>query len=240
MEMAKDGSITFFIPCLNVGGNVGRVIYDIVTLMKDIPRSYEIIAIDDASMDGTVAEIEGRIAKHPATRIELIKNRFTRGLGRNYLTAAYLARGEYFRGVYGDTDEDPGQIKDNLKLLGQADMIIPYGAPGNPRGRLRLAISKTFTFLVNLIGGHRVRYYNGAVTHKTQNDRDWGSDTSGFGFQAELICRLLDDGKTMLEVPYVNRNPDMGGTAAFRLKNFAAVARSLSRIYRRRFNKRHR
>ena len=44
--------ITFFIPCLNEEGNVGRTMDMVVNVMKERAESYEIVVIDDASVDG--------------------------------------------------------------------------------------------------------------------------------------------------------------------------------------------
>ena len=229
-----DGSISFFVPCLNEEGNVGRVIDEVVELMKDIRRPYEFIVFDDASTDGTVAEVLDRKKKYPEIRIELVQNKFCRGLGRNYLIASYLARGEYYRIAFGDAEESPASIKATLEHIGEADAVLPYLYPDDPRIWPRKFLSRVFVILVNVLSGHRLKYYNGSVVHRTENVRWYGANTMGFGYQAELLCRLLDAGKTVLQLPVSNRGRTLGDVKVFRMRNVVAVISSLGRIFLRR------
>jgi hypothetical protein len=87
---------------------------------------------------------------------------------------------------------------------------------------------------VNLLSGHRVRYYNGAAIHLRQNVMRWHSTAHGFGFQADLIVRLLDMGASYIEVPVVPGQRNAGTTKAFRFKNLASVGHTLLEILIRR------
>ena len=44
---------------------------------------------------------------------------------------------------------------------------------------------KTFTFLVNLISGYHLKYYNGMAIHLRYNVMRWHPSSYGFGFQAD-------------------------------------------------------
>ena len=66
----------------------------------------------------------------------------------------------------------------------------------------------------------------------------WFSETAGFGYQAELLCRLLDEGISVIEVEVRNSDRDHGVTKAFRLSNFLAVGNSLLHILLRRLQQR--
>ena len=48
MSDSKPGSITFFIPCLNEEGNVGRAIDMLAGVMAGRANQYEIVVFDDA------------------------------------------------------------------------------------------------------------------------------------------------------------------------------------------------
>lgn len=229
-----DPVITFFIPCLNEEGNVGRTIDMVVGVMKERKEAYEVVVIDDASVDGTVEEVRRHEAKHPGLRLQLVINRFTRGLGRNYFIAAQRARGEYFMIVNGDASETPELMLTMLSHRGKADAIIPYFDAGENRSLKRRLISRSFVFCVSLLSGHRLKYYNGPVLHKTENVRAWFCETAGFGYQAELLCRLLDENITYMEVEVPNNDRVTGVTKAFRFSNILAVSNSLFHIWLRR------
>lgn len=229
--------VTFFVPCLNEEGNIGRVIDMLVNLMEDIGGSYEILVVDDASTDQGVAEVEDRCKRHPDKPIRLIKSPFWRGLGRHYFVAAQRAREDYFMLVSGDGAQPPETIRLILALKGQADAIVPYFGFNEPRSFSRRILSWTFTRLVNWLSGHRLKYYNGPVLHKTENVRMWFAETTGFGYQAELLCRLMDQGISIKEVQVANSDRTRGATKAFTLGNILSLSNSLFHIALRRLQR---
>lgn len=237
MNQLAPGSVSFFVPCLNEEGNVGRTIDTIVGLASELGLAYEIIVIDDASTDGTVAEVTERCRRYPGSRIELVRNPVCRGLGRNYFVAAQRAHGEYFMVVNGDAAEPVEALHLILSHKGKADAVVPYLGSNDTRSPARRTVSRVFTRLVNLISGHRLRYYNGPVLHKAENVRLWSSETTGFGYQAELLCRLLDEGISIVEVQMVINVRDQGVTKAFRIGNFLAVSNTLFHILLRRLER---
>lgn len=237
MEKSNLDGVSFFVPCLNEEGNVGRTIDTIVGVMKNAGGPYEIIVVDDASTDGTVREVEERRKRHPETRIQVIRNVFCRGLGRNYFIAAQRANQEYFMLVNGDAAEPPETIQTIVSLKGQADAIVPYFGLHETRTLPRRLLSWTFTRLVNRLSSHRLNYYNGPVLHKTENVRMWFAETAGFGYQAELLCRLLDEGISVKEVQVPNSDRMRGATKALRFKNILSVCNSLFHIALRRLER---
>ena len=77
--------------------------------------------------------------------------------------------------------------------------------------------------MVNLLSGQSLRYYNEPVAHLKLNVIRWHSDTDGFGYQAEIMNRLLIEGASYIEVQVPNIDRDSGVTSAFSIKNFLAV-----------------
>lgn len=226
--------ISFFVPCLNEEGNVSRAIDTIVEVISGTSMTYEVIVVDDASIDGTIPEVVTCQERYPETRFAIIRNRFCRGLGRNYFIASHRARGEYFMLVNGDAAEPAESIRRIVALAGKADAIVPYFGANETRTVWRRMLSATFTFLVNTLSGHRLNYFNGPVLHKTENVRMWFAETAGFGYQAELMCRLLDERITVHEVQILNSDRERGFSKAFRMRNLLSVANTLFHIALRR------
>ena len=125
-------------------------------------------------------------------------------------------------------------IRAILEHLGEADAVVPYFGSRDCRGLLRMLISRMFGALVRLLSGTRLRYYNGPVLHRTANVRRWASDASGFGYQAELLCRLVRDGISVVEVQIVNHDRDRGISKAFTWNNFWSMGRTCLRVFRQR------
>jgi glycosyltransferase involved in cell wall biosynthesis len=235
MHDLKVGMVSFFVPCLNEEGNVGRAIDTVVGVMADIKAFYEIIIVDDASTDGTVASVLQCQGKYPNVNFKLVRNKFCRGLGRNYFIAAQRASGEYFMLINGDAAEPSETIHAIVSQMGKADAVVPYFGVQESRTWARRLLSRTFTFLVNLISGNKLHYYNGPVLHKTDNVRSWFAETAGFGYQAELLCRLLGEGISVIEVQVANSDRERGASKALRFSNVLSVSNSLFHIFLRRF-----
>jgi hypothetical protein len=90
---------------------------------------------------------------------------------------------------------------------------------------------------VNLLSGYRVRYYNGLAVHYRYNVMRWHSNSHGFGFQADLITRLLDLKATYVEVPVYPNERAGGETKAFKFRNICSVGHTLLEIWIRRLGK---
>ncbi len=234
MNASPGPSITFFIPCRNEEGNVGRAIDTVVEVMADRREPYEVLVVDDASTDGSVAEVLDRGRRYPALRLELMRNATPGGLGHTYFMAARRATGTYFMMVCGDAVEPPASLRAILAGLGRAEMVVPYFGSLDARGPFRRVLSRVFALLVRWLSGTRLRYYNGPVLHKTANVRTDGFRSPGFGYQAELLCRLLREGKSVVEVQIANVDRAHGASTACTPKNLALVAGTCWRLFRAR------
>jgi glycosyltransferase involved in cell wall biosynthesis len=232
--MDSEVDVTFFVPCYNEEANVVRTFKNIISAANEVSVSYEILVVDDKSLDNTIRVIEEYIKIYTDIPIVLLKNHTNMGLGRNYIDGAYISKGKYYMLVNGDTAEPQETIVAILKKLNQADMIVPYFGEKDRRNFGRRLLSRTFTWLVNLISGQSLRYYNGPVAHLRFNVIRWHADTDGFGYQMEILTRLLIEGATYLEVEIVNDDRKNGVTSAFFLKNFLAVGHSLTQVFFRR------
>ncbi|MBT4258908.1 MAG: glycosyltransferase family 2 protein [Nitrospina sp.] len=226
--------ITFFVPCFNEENNIVFSLENIIRASIETGVSYEILLVDDNSQDNTVSVIENYMRTHSDIPITFVKNKKNRGLGRNYVEGAYISKGKYYMLVNGDNAEPLEAIVAIVQKLNLADMIVPYFGKKDARSLGRRKVSSTFTFLVNLFSGHSLKYYNGPVAHLKLNVMRWHADTDGFGYQAEILSRLLMEGASFIEVEISNIDRESGVTKAFSTKNFLAVSHSLFQIFLRR------
>ena len=231
--------ISFFIPCYNEQGNIRQTIENVIQAVKGQgrPLQYEILIVDDCSTDDTVSEVRKVQKEHPEWPIVLQQKEVNQGLGSNYFDASFVARGKYYMMISGDNAEPVDTIHGIVGAMGKADIIIPYFAEKDARSLLRRAISFTFVRLVNLASGTRVKYYNGSVLHLTENVRTWRTKTSGYGYQVELLCRLIRQGKTYHEVHVRNTTRVEGISRAFYPRNVGYVCHSVYKVWRGRFEK---
>lgn len=227
--------LTIFMPCLNEEARVQGALDNIFTAARNTGKLIEVLVFDDGSTDRTSERVLQYIQSHPEYAIRLHTLPKNRGLGRNFIDGAFLGGGEYYRTVAGDNYEIPAAHEAILKCLGEADMILPVYRNVSGRSRFRGFLSGLYTFLVNLLSGNSIGYYNGFAVYRRWQVMRFTVESTGFGFQAELITRLIGEGATYKEIELpATAQP---GSKALRLRNFLSVAHSLFRIFIRRISR---
>jgi glycosyltransferase involved in cell wall biosynthesis len=235
VEHHADLDLTLFVACYNEEPNIVGTLDTIQEVMRELPLRYEVVLIDDASRDRSVELVRDYQGRNPSFPLRLVENATNRGLSRNFAEAAFLGRGRHYKLVCGDNVETRETLLAVLGQVGAADLLVPYHAKIEGRGLFRRCLSRTYTALVNFLSGHSLSYYNGCGVYRRADVMRWHSRTSGFGFQAELVVRLLDEGAAYLEVPVVGREREGGKSSAMKLRNWISVGRTLLAItFRRR------
>jgi glycosyltransferase involved in cell wall biosynthesis len=229
--------LTVFISCYNEEPYIIGTINTVRAALAELKHlSYELILIDDCSSDRSAQLVEEYIAQNPEERIIFRKNKVNQGFAHCCTDAAFIGRGKYFRTLCGDDSEPQDTIARVFGEIGQADIIVPYYATSEGRSAYRMALSKSFTFLVNTISGHKLHYYNGLAVHLRHNVMRWHSNTRGFGFQADLLCLLLDRGVGYKEVAVRTVERKGAGSTALSRKNILSVIHTLMHLMLRRIS----
>jgi glycosyltransferase involved in cell wall biosynthesis len=227
--------LTVFISCYNEQDFIVTTIETVRGALNEIGTiSYEIIVVDDCSKDSSSETVKTYIAARPDERIVLRTNKVNRGLAQNYLDVAFVGKGKYYRLICGDDAEPKETMLAVFRAIGQADMIIPYYVSNEGKSLYRRSLSNVYAGIVNLISGFRLHYYNGLAVHLRYNVMRWHPNTRGFGFQADIICMLLDQGFSYKEVPVISIERRVQGSNALTFKNALSVAHTLvDLIFRR-------
>lgn len=230
--------LTILVSCYNEEDYITNTLETIRQVMSELPHSYEIIVIDDVSKDRSCEKVESYIAAHPEVNIVLRKNKHNKGLAQNYFDAAFLGKGKYYRLLCGDNSEPKETLRNIFSQIGSADILVPYYTSSEGKSFKRQLLSKTYTCIVNTITGYRFHYYNGLAVHLRFNVMRWHPNTHGFGFQADLLCLLLDQGFTYKEIPVIMVEQRTGKSNAITLRNLLSVAHTLLEILLRRISHR--
>ena len=229
--------LSILITCYNEHDLIGDTLHTVLQALKESGQRYEILVIDDCSRDGSREVIQRFIDDHPGEPVSFYPNEFTRGLANNFIEGAFLARGKYYRLCCGDNPESKEGLVKLFSLAGRADLILPYQNQEMVKGKspLRRWLSKTFSAVVNLTSGYKIKYYNGSPIFLRYAILRWPSITYGFGFQADLITRLLDEGVTFTQVPMENTIDRKGSdSTALSLRNLLSVTHTFLEIVFRR------
>jgi glycosyltransferase involved in cell wall biosynthesis len=239
--------LTVFISCYNEAEVICETLDLIRSVLAELGYLYEVLVYDDCSNDRSVPTVLDYIARyHLEGVVYLVVNDRNLGPGANYFRAAERGRGRYFYKLNGGNAHPADSIKKVLALMGMADMVIPYfrtrlfdsryNCDYRPFHRRFLCLA--FASLVRMLSGYEVKYFNGGVLHLRNNVVKNRVSTSGFGYQAELICRILQDPRIdYLEVRQDDIDSSSSTTTAFRPRNVLSVLGSLWRIFRGRFSR---
>ena len=201
------------------------------TALEPLAIRHEILAIDDGSTDRTAALVEEACARFPAVR--LLRNGTNRGFGWTYRRGVEEAAMGHIVMVHGDNAWGWATLREFFSHVGEEDVIVGYTRDmWHTRTWIRTLISKTFTLILNLITGRHMRYYNGLQIHPAAVLKAMRIESTGFGFQPEVLVKSLRATKTSCEVPMDLMEREMGESKAFRLKNVIDVLRTLQNAVR--------
>jgi len=228
--------LTMFVPCYNEEERITGTLETIKAAMAEIPDlSYEVIVVDDGSRDRTCEKVKAFQQQYPAMPVLLRRNPRNLGLARGFVETAFHGRGRYYRLVCGDNVEPKETMVALVSLLGKADIVLPYYPVLPGKSAMRRLISRTFTLFVDLLSGYSINYYNGCAIYRRFHVMRWAPYNYGFGFQADLITMLLDEGASFIQVPvsgthYVKE----GGRSPLNFRNFVSTGHTLFEIFLRR------
>ena len=236
----KGLDLTILVSCYNEERLIIQTLETVTGAMSElVPIEYEVIVIDDCSSDRSPQVIEEFIKAHPDKRLMLRANEANRGLAQNYVDGAFIGKGKYYRLICGDDAEPRETIAAVLSELGSADMLLPYYVSVEAKSLKRRILSAAYTALLNAVSGFHLHYYNGLPVHLRQNVMRWHTNTRGFGFQADIICMLLDQGCSYKEIPVRGVDRKEGGESrALTLKNLLSVVHVLLDVVIRRASNR--
>jgi dolichol-phosphate mannosyltransferase len=223
-------SVSFVVPALNEEKVVDHVVREIHSHVNNLIQTNEIILIDDGSSDRTGEIMEMLARELPNMRV--LHNRPNIGLGASYQRGVAEARHHYVMMLCGDGGLPASSLAPIIEKIGTADIIVPYMTNLKTiKTPMRYFISRSYTHLLNFLSGHRLNYYNGLPVHKRSLLNRTVMTSSGFGFQGEILVKLIKSGHTYVQVGVLG-SETTNKSSVFRLKNLASVTRTVLKLVR--------
>ena len=205
VETAEQGSVggqrslTVVVPALNEEAVIAQTVAEITDQVERAFSEFEIILVDDGSSDATGA-IMDRIAREH-DRISVIHNGSNLGLGAAYRRGVDAARKEYLMMLCGDGGLPATSLPPIFAVIGKVDMVVPFMTNLKKiKSPLRYMLSRGYTWLMNLMFRQKLNYYNGLPVHRVAYLRQISITSSGFGFQGEILIKLLKAGCSYVQV----------------------------------------
>lgn len=214
-------TISLFVAALNEEGVIETTVREVVSEVAPRFAQYEIILVDDGSSDRTGEIMDDLGAEFPEIRV--IHNSRNLGLGRTYSIGVEAARYEYVMLLCGDGGLPASSLPDIFDAVGSADIIIPYMLNlKRIKSPARYFLSRGYSKLMNLIFQQSIVYYNGLPVHRRDYLRQITITSTGFGFQGEILIKLLKAGSSYREVG-VNGAELTNSSSALRPRNLVSV-----------------
>jgi glycosyltransferase involved in cell wall biosynthesis len=224
-----DKRLSVFIPAYNEEGNIEATISELRSALHALRLEYEIIIVNDGSVDRTGEIAEALSVTDP--RIRVVHNPRNLGLAKTFRIGAQSARFEYVGWIPGDNGFPASSLEEWLAPIGEADLIQTYLSNMEVRYIGRRVISRAYTRTMNALFGLNLRYYNGIQVYRRELIQTVESHSDGFALQSEILVKLLAMGNSYIEVGLKMQERLQGESKAVKLKNILDVIKTVVRLF---------
>lgn len=149
--------VSIVIPIFNEEGNVSKLSQEIVDVMKTTGYGYEVLFVNDGSIDNT-----WDLVKKTAKKCKHIRGI---DLAGNYgqtlaLRAGFAeAQGDIIIAMDGDGQHDPKYLPLFLKHIEDGNELVSGSKEKSPEGRLKSSLSRVVHKIICKISGIELRYF---------------------------------------------------------------------------------
>ncbi|MBN1640440.1 MAG: glycosyltransferase family 2 protein [Anaerolineae bacterium] len=222
-------SLSISFPAYNEADNIGQAIEDTVHVAAGLTDDFEVIVVDDGSVDRTADVVRAFTKRYPQVR--LIEHEVNQGYG----AAVYdgLVGGVKEWAFF--TDSDLQFVMDDLADLwavrDQADLVIGYRAPRQDPF-IRKLNGFGWTWLTNVLFGYVSRDVDCAFKLIRRDVVDAVAPTvasRGATLSAEFLVRAKRMGYRTIEVPVTHRARVAGSQTGAKLK---VILRAFGEMFR--------
>ncbi len=112
------------LPVFNEQENVGPLLWEIRGALSGLGSGYEVLAVDDCSLDGSVEVLRGLQREHPELRV--IRHRWNCGQSAAFATGLVRARGGVIITLDADRQNNPADLPRMIAAL-QGDVAAVLG-----------------------------------------------------------------------------------------------------------------
>jgi len=189
-------SFSFIIPALNEEKSLPAVMAEIASVARrGGVTDYEVIVVDDGSVDGTAAVIASLGSQYG--NIKFVRNKTRKGVGKSFLAGAAIAQKDYCLIVPGDNEFDLDFFPGAAATLsaGGSDFVVTHVLNPWLRPYHRRVISSLYLNAFNLLFRTDFRYTNGIVIYPTGWIRSAKLLSGGYTFQSEALLKARHEGK---------------------------------------------
>lgn len=200
--------LSILMPAYNEAQSIARNVCETVETMRELAIPFEIVVVDDGSMDGTHhAALDALLAWPESVRI--VRYRYNEGKGNALICGTSYAKGDYVAFLDSDMDLHPEQLKEFIALMQSRNADVVIGSKFHPKSRveyprLRRIYSFFYYMMVRGLFGLPVRDTQTGIKlfRRAVLDRVLPRIlVKRFAFDLELLANVHHFGYTIVEAP---------------------------------------
>lgn len=215
MNHSEQMEISVVVPVFNEEENLPILIPKLVKVLNRIGVPYEMIFVDDGSLDRSRRVLKEMVSQYPSLRI--IKFKENRGLSTALVAGIREARGETIVTLDSDLQNDPDDIPRLLEYLDRYDMATGWRQKREDPWLKKLS-SKIANAIRNWLSGEEIK--DSACTLRAFK-RECIMNLRFFNGMHRFLSTLFRiEGYRVIEVP-VSHHPRKFGKSKYNIRNRA-------------------
>jgi len=225
--------ISVILPTFNERQNICPLIYSLCKELTDF--NFEIIVVDDNSLDGTFKEAEKHFSGNDKVRLFLRTSE--KGLAKSIRFGIEMSKGDFIAVMDTDFNHEPHMIPQMIYHIEHYDMVIGsrFASGGRMQDQKRYICSFLFNILIRIAIRSQVQdNLSGffVIRRDALNELKFNIVFEGYGdYFFKLIYFVLQRKRLVLEIPVFYKNRSMGKSKTNFLKVLLQYTSSLLLFY---------
>jgi glycosyltransferase involved in cell wall biosynthesis len=167
------------------------------------------------------------------SNFSVIHNKTNLGFGMSFRIGCKVATKDYIMLLCGDGGLPATSLPAIIQKIGTVDIVIPYMTNLREiKSPFRYLLSRVYTYIINRLSRLNLHYYNGLPVIQRTLLEDIEITSGGFGFQAEMLVKLIKSGSTYVEVGVLGAEK-ANRSFALRITNWLSVSRTILHLFSR-------
>jgi glycosyltransferase involved in cell wall biosynthesis len=191
--------LTVFVPAYNEQDNLEACVRTLIRTLEKIGTPFEILIVDDASLDQT-GEVTERIARQEP-RVRVVHHSQNLGIGGGFCTAVKKAQGDWLLLVPADLALEPADIHLYIDAAVEADVVVGLRSNRDDYSIFRKLVSWINIHLIQLLFSMKESQFQFISMYRLDLLRQIKIEYwhSAF-FLAEVLIKAKALGKRLVEV----------------------------------------
>ncbi len=200
--------LSILMPAYNEATSIAENVRETVETMQALGIDFEIVVIDDGSLDGTHAAASSALRVWP-DRVRVVRCARNEGKGNALFCGAAYSKGQYVAFLDADMDLHPEQLADFIAIMDEREADAVIGSKFHPKSNVdyplaRRVYSLFYFWLVRLMFGLPVRDTQTGIKLFRREVLDRVIPrvlVKRFAFDLELLANIHHLGYRIVEAP---------------------------------------